>query len=129
MNRREFTFSLLAAVPAAVSTHAQQSKPSVNGARLNTHLAELAKFGKTPEGGSSRVAYSDLDLQARQYAMGLMRDAKLDVSIDAAGNIVGRRPGRDASLKPLMIGSHIDSVPSGGMYDGQVGSMGAIEVA
>ncbi len=53
----------------------------------------------------------------------------MDVSIDAAGNIVGRRNGNDTTLKPLMIGSHIDSVPAGGRYDGQVGSMGAIEVA
>ena len=61
--------------------------------------------------------------------MKLMRDARLEVSIDAAGNIIGRRLGNDARLKPLMIGSHIDSVPQGGSYDGQVGSMGAIEVA
>src|SRR5262245_15640483 len=61
--------------------------------------------------------------------MGLMREAKLDVSVDAAGNIIGRRAGNDASLKPLIIGSHIDSVPEGGNYDGDVGSMGAIEVA
>ena len=132
MNRREFSLSLLAAIPAvAVSARAQQSsaKLRVNGARLNTHLADLAQFGKTPEGGTSRVAYSEADLQARQYAMKLMREAKLDVSVDAAGNIVGRRGGNDATLKPLMIGSHIDSVPAGGSYDGQVGSMGAIEVA
>ncbi len=132
MNRREFSLSLLAAIPAvAVSARAQQSsaKLRVNGARLNAHLTELAQFGKTPEGGTSRVAYSELDLQARQYAMKLMREAKLDVSVDAAGNIVGRRGGNVATLKPLMIGSHIDSVPAGGSYDGQVGSMGAIEVA
>ncbi len=130
MNRREFSLSLLAAVPA-LAISAQQTPPKlrVNGDRLNAHLVELAKFGKTPEGGTSRVAYSDLDLAARQYVEGLMREAKLDVSIDAAGNIVGRRAGSDATLKPLMIGSHIDSVPSGGMYDGQVGSMGAVEVA
>lgn len=132
MNRREFSLSLLAAVPAlAVSARAQQSsaKLRINGARLNANLADLAQFGKTPEGGTSRVAYSESDLQARQYASKLMREAKLDVSIDAAGNIVGRRGGNDATLKPLMIGSHIDSVPAGGSYDGQVGSMAAIEVA
>ncbi|MDQ3666953.1 MAG: M20 family metallo-hydrolase [Acidobacteriota bacterium] len=92
-------------------------------------MRELAQFGKTPEGGTHRLAYSDADLEARQYAMRLMREAKLEVSIDAAGNIVGRRVGSDTALKPLMIGSHIDSVPAGGSYDGQVGSMGAIEVA
>lgn len=92
-------------------------------------LNELAEFGKTPEGGTNRVAYSDEDLQARQYVMRLMREAKLEVSIDAAGNIIGRRAGTDSSLKPIMIGSHVDSVPMGGRYDGQVGSMAAIEVA
>ena len=107
MNRREFTLSLLATVPAlTISAQQPPSKLNVNGARLNAHLAELAQFGKTPEGGTSRVAYSDLDLEARRYAMGLMRDAKLDVSIDAAGNLVGRRAGSNAGLKPLMIGSH-----------------------
>ncbi len=101
----------------------------VNGARLNAHLAALAEFGKNPQGGVSRVAYSDADKASRPYIMQLMRDAKLDVSIDAAGNIMGRRAGSDASLKPILFGSHSDSVPEGGMYDGDVGSMGAIEVA
>jgi beta-ureidopropionase / N-carbamoyl-L-amino-acid hydrolase len=131
MNRREFNLSFLAAVFSTVGmgTWRQASQLRINGRRLNAHLTELAQFGKTPEGGTNRVAYSDTDLQARQYAMKLMREANLDASIDAAGNIVGRRAGTDAALKPLMIGSHIDSVPQGGSYDGQVGSMGAIEVA
>ncbi|HRH41999.1 MAG TPA: M20 family metallo-hydrolase [Pyrinomonadaceae bacterium] len=132
MNRREFGLNLLLGVPVFISLISQikaQPKIRVNGERLNLHLKELAEFGKTPEGGTNRVAYSDADLQAREYAMRLMREAKLEVSIDAAGNIIGRRVGTNASLKPLMIGSHIDSVPSGGSYDGQVGSMGAIEVA
>ena len=130
MNRREFNLHLLAAVPGiAWQTPPSPSQLRVNGQRLNAHLRELAQFGGTPEGGTHRLAYSDADLQARQYAMRLMRAAQLDVAIDAAGNIVGRRAGSDAALKPLMIGSHIDSVPAGGSYDGQVGSMGAIEVA
>jgi N-carbamoyl-L-amino-acid hydrolase len=101
----------------------------VNGDRLNGHLAALAKIGATPEGGTNRVAYSDADRQGREYAMTLLRAAKLDVSVDAAGNIHGRRAGRDRALAPMAIGSHIDSVPHGGRFDGQVGSMGAIEVA
>ncbi len=130
MNRREFNLNLLFAVPALSSLLPQApSRLRVNGERVNAHLKELAQFGKTPEGGTHRLAYSDADLEARQYAMRLMREAKLEVSIDAAGNIVGRRAGSDTALKPLMIGSHIDSVPAGGSYDGQVGSMGAIEVA
>ena len=101
----------------------------VNGARLNEHLAALSEFGKNPQGGVSRVAYSEADRAGREYVLGLMRAARLDVSIDAAGNLIGRRAGSDNSLKPILFGSHIDSVPEGGNYDGDVGSLGAIEVA
>jgi N-carbamoyl-L-amino-acid hydrolase len=93
------------------------------------HILALAEFGKNPQGGVSRVAYSDADKQGREYVLGLMRAAKLDVTIDAAGNLIGRRPGSAAGLAPLLIGSHVDSVPEGGNYDGVVGSLGAIEVA
>jgi N-carbamoyl-L-amino-acid hydrolase len=93
------------------------------------HIKGLAEFGTNPQGGVSRVAYSDADKQGREYVMGLMKDARLDVTIDAAGNIVGRRPGSVNKLPPLILGSHIDTVPEGGNYDGVVGSMGAIEVA
>ena len=130
MNRRQFNVAFIAAVPAFYFRPFQTAPQiRINGQRLNTHLSELAQFGNTPEGGTNRVAYSDLDLQARDYAMKLMGEAKLEVSIDPAGNIIGRRSGSVSSLKPLMMGSHIDSVPQGGSYDGQVGSMGAIEVA
>ena len=130
MNRREFNLNLLYAA-GALASHAQQSTSQlrVNGSRVNKRLAELSQFGKTPEGGTHRLAYSEADRQGREFAMNLMREAKLDVGIDAAGNIVGRRAGANSGLKPLIIGSHIDSVPEGGSYDGQVGSMGAIEVA
>jgi len=101
----------------------------VNGQRINDHLSALSQFGRNPQGGVSRVAYSEADLQGRKYAMSLMQEAGLNVRIDAAGNIVGSRPGSDSQLKPLLIGSHIDSVPSGGNYDGDVGSFAAIEVA
>jgi beta-ureidopropionase / N-carbamoyl-L-amino-acid hydrolase len=101
----------------------------INGARLNQHLKELSEFGKNPQGGVSRVAYSEADRLGREYVIGLMRTAKLDTSIDAAGNLVGRRAGSDPSLRPILFGSHIDSVPEGGNFDGDVGSLGAIEVA
>lgn len=118
------------AARAAVSGGAQgQGALRVNGERLNAHLAELSQFGRNPQGGVSRVAYSDADREGRRYVMGLMRDARLDVTIDTAGNIWGRRAGSDTGRKPIIIGSHIDSVPEGGNYDGDVGSLGAIEVA
>ncbi len=130
MNRREFNVTLLGATAGiALPGFQSTAKLRVNGERLNAHLAELAQFGKTPEGGTHRVAYTDADRQGREYAMKLMREAKLDVSIDVAGNLIGRRAGSGRNLPHLAIGSHIDSVPQGGSYDGQVGSMGAIEVA
>src|SRR5438067_11069944 len=134
MNRREFGFGLAAATGSVVLTKpfttVRGSAPlRVNGARLNQHLKELSEFGKNPQGGVSRVAYSEADRQGREYVMGLMRSAKLDTSIDAAGNLIGRRAGSDNNLKPILFGSHIDSVPEGGNFDGDVGSLGAIEVA
>jgi N-carbamoyl-L-amino-acid hydrolase len=101
----------------------------LNSARIMGHLQALSQFGKNPQGGVSRLAYSDADRRGREYAMQLMRDAGLDVKLDDAANIIGFRQGSDPSLKPLVIGSHIDSVPEGGNYDGDVGSMSAIEVA
>jgi N-carbamoyl-L-amino-acid hydrolase len=134
MNRRNFNFGLIGVAGAATLGNRAltfQPKLRVNGARLNDHLKALSEFGKNPQGGVSRVAYSDADRQGREYVMGLMRAAKLDVSVDAAGNLIGRRQAanNDASLRPIVFGSHIDSVPEGGNYDGDVGSLGAIEVA
>jgi len=130
MNRREFNLGLFGAL-GAIATGPVRSQPRlrVNGKRISDHLAALSEFGKNPQGGVSRVAYSEADLLGREYAMVLMRAAKLDVRVDFAGNLVGRRAGSDPSLPPLVMGSHIDSVPEGGNYDGDVGSMGAIEAA
>ena len=116
------TFTCSAATPAAAPL-------KVNGPRIMAHLKALSEFGKNPQGGVSRVAYTTADKAGREYVMGLMRDAGLTVSIDVAGNLVGTRAGTDAALKPIVLGSHIDSVPEGGNYDGDVGSLGAIEVA
>jgi N-carbamoyl-L-amino-acid hydrolase len=132
MNRRDFNSILAGGLAATVvpSRWARaQSDLRVNGDRINAHLTALAAFGKNPEGGVSRVAYSDFDRAGRAVVIDWMRAAKLDPAVDFAGNIIGRRAGRDASLKPLLFGSHIDSVPQGGNYDGDVGSLSAIEVA
>jgi beta-ureidopropionase / N-carbamoyl-L-amino-acid hydrolase len=106
-----------------------QAPPHVNGDRLMDHMNAMGAIGKDPAGGYGRVAYTEADRQGREYAIGLMRAAGLTVNIDAAGNISGRRAGSDPGLPVLVIGSHIDSVPQGGNYDGVVGSLGAIEVA
>jgi N-carbamoyl-L-amino-acid hydrolase len=122
---RFLSFLLLAAATAT----AQTSPVRVQGERINAHLQALAQFGKNPQGGVSRVAYSDADVAGRAYVLGLMREAGLSVHVDAAGNLVGRREGTEPGLQPVVIGSHIDSVPEGGNYDGDVGSLAAIEVA
>ncbi len=106
-----------------------QADLHVTGERITGHLAALSEFGKNPQGGVSRVAYSDFDKSARAKVMEWMRAAKLDPKIDFAGNIMAVRPGSVAGLKPILFGSHIDSVPEGGNYDGDVGSLSAIEVA
>jgi beta-ureidopropionase / N-carbamoyl-L-amino-acid hydrolase len=103
--------------------------PRVQGARIVAHLEALAEFGKNPQGGVSRIAYSEADRAGRQYVRELMQAAGLEVTVDTAGNLVGSRAGADAALKPIVIGSHVDSVPEGGNYDGDVGSLSAIEVA
>ena len=114
IGRREFNHRLIGAVGAfAVGLFQSQPQLRVNGPRIIDHINALAEFGKNPQGGVSRVAYSDADRQGREYVLGLMRVAKLDTSIDAAGNIIGRRPGSANNLAPLLIGSHIDSVPEG----------------
>lgn len=104
----------------------------IDADRLRQSLEALSVYGRPPGGtfadGVSRFAYSDADVAGRKFAMELMRAAGLDPRIDTAGNILGTRQGTDASLKPILFGSHIDSVPSGGNFDGQLGSMSAIEV-
>lgn len=100
----------------------------VNGARLNGWLAQFDSVGRTPT-GINRVAYSEADLAGRAFTLNLFRDAGLTPRIDAAGNIIARVAGTSASLKPILIGSHVDSVTDGGNYDGPVGSFAAIEVA
>lgn len=102
---------------------------TVNPERLHESLMKLSSFGKNAAGGTDRVAFSLYDIEARDYVKGQMKAAGLEVSIDFAGNIIGRKPGKNPNLKPIAFGSHIDEVPNGGDYDGPVGSMGAIEVA
>ena len=108
------------------------SRASVNAARLRERLEALSVFGRPAgagfAGGVSRVAYSDADVAARAYVLGLMRDAGVEPRIDPAGNIFARREGRERALRPILFGSHIDSVPQGGNFDGDLGSLSAIEV-
>lgn len=122
-------------VAALVALSAAAAEPEgwrglrVDGARVNRHLAELSRFGRNAQGGVSRVSFSPADIEGRRYVMDLTREAGLEVRVDPVGNILGRLAGSVPDARPLVIGSHIDSVPEGGNYDGDVGSLAAIEVA
>ncbi|MFQ5603536.1 MAG: Zn-dependent hydrolase [bacterium] len=102
-------------------------KLSVDMRRLEQRILKLSEFGRNPQGGVSRVAFSEADIAGREYVISLLKQAGLSVRIDAAGNIIGRREGKNSRLPPILFGSHIDSVPEGGNYDGDLGVMAAIE--
>jgi N-carbamoyl-L-amino-acid hydrolase len=130
--RREFVQRVSAAAAGAwVGSRFDDRLLRVDGARLRANLEALSMFGR-PSGGSfadgvTRLGYSEVDVQGREYVTGLMRSAGLRPRIDAAGNIFAHRDGSDATLAPILFGSHIDSVPTGGNFDGDLGSLAAIE--
>jgi N-carbamoyl-L-amino-acid hydrolase len=95
--------------------------------RLQASMDELGRIGATPRGGLTRVALTEEDRQGRDLMVRWMRAAGLRVSVDQMGNIFGERAGA-AALPPVMMGSHVDSVPTGGKYDGQLGVLCALEV-
>lgn len=87
---------------------------------------ELGEIGKTPGNGVQRVAFSNEDIAGRKFIISLMKKAGLSVATDEAANIIGTRPGQKPQFPPILFGSHIDTVPNGGKYDGSVGVVGAI---
>jgi N-carbamoyl-L-amino-acid hydrolase len=146
ISRRAFVTSALAAGAAAVlpaqaftpsagarlvRSRAAQRAPAIDAARLQSRLERLSTFGRpdggTFESGVSRVAYSDADVAARTWLMDEIRAAGLTPRIDPAGNIFARLAG-STSAPPLLVGSHIDSVPSGGNFDGDLGTLASLEV-
>jgi N-carbamoyl-L-amino-acid hydrolase len=129
MTRRLWLFPICLLLGVSPLAYPQGEHLRVNAQRIEERILKLSEFGRHPQGGVSRVAFSGADIQGRNYVMSLMREAGLTVRIDAAGNIIGRREGRESRLPPILFGSHIDSVPYGGNYDGDVGVMGAIECA
>ena len=129
MTRRELlaSLSLLAGSRAARAG----AMPSISAARLRQQIESLSLHGR-PAGGSfadgvSRIGYADADIAGRKYIFSLVEEAGLKTRIDAAGNIFVRKPGTDAALAPVLFGSHIDSVPNVGNFDGDLGSLAAIE--
>lgn len=101
---------------------------SIQGDRLWDSLMALAEIGATPKGGNCRLALTALDGQGRDLVCGWMEQAGLSVRVDQVGNIFGRRPGRNNDLPPVMTGSHIDTQPTGGKFDGCFGVLAGLEV-
>ena len=131
ISRRTFVAGVAAGALASTRAFAQGTGlPSIDAATLRTRIEALSLFGR-PAGGTfadgvSRVAYTDADIAGRRYIMDLMRAARLEPRIDPAGNIFARRAGADDTLPPILFGSHIDSVPNGGNFDGDLGTLAAI---
>ena len=107
---------------------ADLSNVRVNGARLWDSLMEMAKIGATPKGGCKRLTLTDLDKQGRTLFRRWCEDAGCTVKVDQMGNMFARRPGEDETLPPVMVGSHLDTQPTGGKFDGVLGVLGALEV-
>ena len=99
----------------------------IDGDRLLSRLDRLAEIGAIEGGGCCRLALTDEDKAGRDLVVGWMREQRLEVSIDGIGNVFGLRRGREA-LPPVMTGSHIDTVRTGGRYDGNLGVLAGLEV-
>jgi len=115
-------FSLLVS-----SLFSQKPNYTVSKERLLKNLKKLSVFGINKNNGNDRVAYSDYDVQAREYLKEYMKNLGLKVHVDYAANIIARKEGSNKKLRPIIFGSHIDAVPNGGHYDGPLGVISGIE--
>ena len=126
MNRKTSALICFLMLPLTLAT--AEDNIAADPERMEKRIKALSEHGANADGGVDRVAFSEADIAGRAYIMELMKEAGLDTSVDTAGNIIGRRDGSEPDLPPILFGSHIDSVPGGGNYDGDVGVIGAIEV-
>ena len=101
---------------------------TINGQRLWDALMQMAQIGATPKGGVCRLALTDLDKQGRDLFVRWAQEAGCTITIDKMGNVFARRAGRDNTLAPVITGSHADSQPTGGKFDGIYGVLGGLEV-
>jgi len=104
------------------------SNQRIDGKRLWDSLMDMARFGATPKGGVRRLTLTDIDRQGRDHFRARCEAAGLTVRVDEIGNMFARRPGRDPSRLPVLMGSHLDSQPSGGKFDGALGVIAGLEV-
>tara|TARA_B100001123_G_C15196469_1_gene981545 strand:- start:133 stop:1389 length:1257 start_codon:yes stop_codon:yes gene_type:complete len=109
-------------------THNPPNNISINEKRLWNSLMQMAEIGKTELGGVNRQALTDLDKKGRKLFETWAKEAKLQITIDNMGNIFARRDGKNNNLPPIMTGSHLDSQPTGGKFDGPLGVLSGLEV-
>ena len=100
----------------------------IDADRLWASLMEMAEIGATEKGGVCRLALTDLDRAGRDLFVRWCEEAGCTVNVDRLGNIFARRPGRDETRPPVMAGSHLDSQPTGGKFDGAYGVLAGLEV-
>jgi beta-ureidopropionase / N-carbamoyl-L-amino-acid hydrolase len=105
-----------------------QTNQRIDGRRLWDSLTQMAEIGATPRGGVRRLTLTDVDRRGRDRFRALCEAAGLEVRVDAIGNMFARREGRDPARPPVLLGSHLDSQPSGGKFDGALGVLGGLEV-
>ena len=113
---------------SAEPSKSRMANLAIDGARLWDSLMEMARIGATPKGGVCRLALTDLDRQSRDLFGQWCKKAGCTVSIDRMGNMFAHRAGTDDSLPPVMVGSHLDSQPTGGKFDGALGVLAALEL-
>ncbi|WP_343666205.1 Zn-dependent hydrolase [Paraburkholderia tropica] len=113
---------------AEIGTLETRAALRVNGPRLWDSLERMARIGATPKGGVCRLALTELDRESRDLFVQWAREAGCEIRIDRIGNIFARRAGRDANAAPVLTGSHADTQPTGGRYDGIYGVLGGLEV-
>ncbi|MBE9555341.1 MAG: M20/M25/M40 family metallo-hydrolase, partial [Proteobacteria bacterium] len=107
---------------------ASEKNLQIDGKRLWDSLMEMAKIGATEKGGCCRLALTDLDRQSRDLFVQWCEEAGCSIKIDKMGNIFARRPGKNNDLAPVMCGSHLDTQPTGGRFDGVFGVLAGLEV-
>jgi N-carbamoyl-L-amino-acid hydrolase len=110
------------------STMSGQTNQRIDPKRLWDSLMDMARFGATPKGGVRRLTLTDIDRQGREHFRAQCEAAGLTVRVDEIGNMFARRPGRDPARLPVLMGSHLDSQPSGGKFDGALGVIAGLEV-
>jgi len=128
MNTRPEAYNEAKAQPSVQEGSSLTRELRVDGQRLWRSLMDLARIGATEKGGVRRLALTDLDGQGRDLVCEWLREAGCRITVDRIGNIFARRSGSDDSLPPVVFGSHIDTQPSGGKFDGNYGVLAGLEV-